>query len=36
MGSGTAKSFGMEDALTTLVDSIAGVKKNIDDATRES
>jgi norsolorinic acid ketoreductase len=36
MGSGSAKSFGMEDAPTTLADSIAGVTKNIDEATRES
>jgi len=36
MGSPTAKAAGMEDAPTTLADSIAGVTKNIDDATRKS
>ena len=35
MGSGSAKSFGMEDAPTTLVDSIVGVTKSIDGATKE-
>ncbi|PMD31479.1 putative aflatoxin biosynthesis ketoreductase nor-1 [Hyaloscypha variabilis F] len=35
MGSGSANSFGMEDAPTTLVDSIVGVTKSIDNATRE-